>query len=192
MNPCTREQIINRAKVNMIHISRYCSELKEYDDKFHDTTNENWSTFKNFWLTAYKKVGITKETTTTGVHHEAYNTMGTNDTTTTTAKTNISEEDSTGSLCPMITKMAINQATVKDLKIVAQVQQQMLHCLFNTKWCIFQDDNHQQYQQQSPCLLTLTTAICTLLQHTIAPPMPSIPNTVHLQLIPMQTPSPYY
>ena len=41
----TKEQVINRFKLN-IHTGRYCSELKEYGDKFDNPTNKDWPTFK--------------------------------------------------------------------------------------------------------------------------------------------------
>ena len=56
-NLYTKEQIINRVKVNIINTGRYHDELKEYDDEFDDHSSEEWSTFKQIWLAAYNKRG---------------------------------------------------------------------------------------------------------------------------------------
>ena len=47
-NTYTKEQMINRAKIKIIDNGKYCTELKEYDDKFDGPIIKNWQTFRQF------------------------------------------------------------------------------------------------------------------------------------------------
>ena len=165
---------INRAKVNITNTGVYHDELKEYYYECDDPANKDWLTLKQLWLLAYNKAEKLEPLDT------AYNTIVSNDFTTTTSNINTYDNDSSGSLWSIITIMGAKQDSVQDLwSQLAQVQQQIATLSIQQQQMVY------YAKQQQLMVLTMLTmpkhplqmSYTPQIQQIIAPTIHHIPST---------------